>query len=314
MGVRFDNEVDESKCKPSRKKCISLTIVFLLSVIVVFSTIISMVRDRCTLVNCNEVEHYNKKMTVYIDASAQTPLYTLKSLAKYYASCKIVQYVHVAVDDNRKDLKENDLSSGDTTIFLKKKNAVAFAPLQSNYTDAIYSTSTDLKVSCSDLNLAYEIWAGNKQNMVGFLPRLFLRGNNGLSYSRKLRSFSSLRYNVIASRAAIFNHKYFKKFQEAMRNPSLATLRVSECQDILIQFLVAMESKLSPVFVKGHLKFLRDYDKGSYLIEHDQCFNKLVDIYGINPLTESQLVVDYASRLYQPSTLWEFISSDLWKS
>jgi hypothetical protein len=52
-----------------------------------------------------------------------------------------------------------------------------------------------------------------------------------------------------------------------------------------------------------------------HMDKRSQCLNDLVKIYQKNPLVRSHLIVDSVSNVFTnfPSTLGEYISSDLWK-
>jgi hypothetical protein len=52
-----------------------------------------------------------------------------------------------------------------------------------------------------------------------------------------------------------------------------------------------------------------------HMDKRSQCLNELVKIYQVNPLVRSHVIVDSVSNIFTnfPSTLGEYISSDLWK-
>ena len=52
-----------------------------------------------------------------------------------------------------------------------------------------------------------------------------------------------------------------------------------------------------------------------HMDKRSECLNNLVEIYKVNPLIRSHIIVDSASSVWTnfPSTWMEYISSDLWK-
>ena len=95
------------------------------------------------------------------------------------------------------------------------------------------------------------------------------------------------------------------------------------CEDIAMQFLIANETRLPPVYVKGHLQDLgvlggistsRNIAKAAHMDGRSFCLNALSGIYGKVPLISSRIIVDSANNgwVNAPSSWWEFISSDLW--
>merc|ERR1712146_67350 len=95
------------------------------------------------------------------------------------------------------------------------------------------------------------------------------------------------------------------------------------CEDIAMQFMISNTTNQAPIYVKGHLRDLGVFSgistsanvaKAKHMDSRSKCLNELADIYGgINPLITSHHIVDSASNgwTYSPSTIFEYISSDL---
>ena len=203
-----------------------------------------------------------------------------------------------------------------------------FLPISGPHTEAIFSVDDDMRVSCEDLSLAYEAWAGSKMTIVGFMPRLHLRSSENhalLDYRCWWRVWWHGRYSIILTKAAIFNHLFLQLYSEQMP-ASIRTLVDEErnCEDIAMQFLISNTTGIPPIYVKGSLQDLgalngistsQNVLSAKHMGSRSDCLNILVKAYGRNPLVSSRIIVDSAANKWTnaPSTWLEYISSDLWK-
>ena len=183
-----------------------------------------------------------------------------------------------------------------------------------------------MRVPCADLEFAYEVWESNQKQLVGFMPRLHLRGKNDkLIYRCWWRTWWHGAYSIILTKAAFIHHDYFKAYTYEM-TPAILTLvdSVRNCEDIAMQFLISFRSKTPPIYVRGNLHDLgvlngistsQNVVSASHMEGRSQCLNDLVTIYQENPLIRSHMIVTRASNgwVNTPSTWSEYISSDIWK-
>jgi hypothetical protein len=201
-----------------------------------------------------------------------------------------------------------------------------FKPLPDPHTDAIFSVDDDIRVPCNELSLVIEVWKSSPRSMVGFMPRIHLRGPNGLlQYRCWWKVWWTGAYSMVLTKAAILHHDFFHVYFEQMP-ASIHNLVNSRrnCEDIAMQFLMSNITSLPPIYVKGHLSdkgalggisTSQNVIKAGHMLQRDDCLNELVTIYGHNPLKRSHFFVDAGSNRWNsaPSTWWEYISSDLWK-
>lgn len=201
-----------------------------------------------------------------------------------------------------------------------------FKPLSGPHTDAILSVDDDMLIPCDDLNLAFEVWRASPRSLVGYMPRIHLRQQDGkLVYRCWWRVWWHGVYSIILTKAAIMHHDFFNLYTNKM--PQGIRDLVDErrnCEDIAMQFLIANETGLPPIYVKGHLE-----DKGAlngistshnvvtagHMSMRSDCLNDLEEIYTKLPLVTSHIIVDAANNGWTnaPSTWFEYLSSDLWK-
>ena len=201
-----------------------------------------------------------------------------------------------------------------------------FKPLEGSHTDAIFSVDDDIRVSCDDLTLAYEVWSASSRSIVGFMPRLHLRGKDDkLIYRCWWRVWLHGAYSVILTKAAFLHHDYFKIYTNEMPAPIRELVdEERNCEDIAMQFLISDRSNLAPIYVKGSLQDLGLFNgistsktiiTAGHMDRRTACLNTLVELYGRNPLIRSHQIVYSAANSWinSPSTWAEYISSDLWK-
>jgi hypothetical protein len=193
-------------------------------------------------------------------------------------------------------------------------------------TDAIFSTDDDMRVDCQDLERAYSVWRGSSRSLIGFMPRVHVRGSDGgLVYRCWFKVWWLGKYSIILTKVAMFHHDYMRMYTSSMPQ-SVRDLVDKErnCEDIAMQFLISNATHLPPIYIKGHLSDLGAFGgistaKNGFLAAHmdkrSDCLNNLVTVYGKNPLVFSHIIVDAASNQFgnMPSTWQDFISSDLWK-
>ena len=53
-----------------------------------------------------------------------------------------------------------------------------FKPVPPSYehTNAVFSVDDDMRVNCLDLERAYNVWEGFQKTLVGYMPRIHIRG------------------------------------------------------------------------------------------------------------------------------------------
>lgn len=201
-----------------------------------------------------------------------------------------------------------------------------FIPLSGlAHKEGIFSVDDDIRVPCHELGLAFETWRNSPHSLVGFIPRIHIRGAAGaLDYRCWWNVWWHGAYSIILTKAAFLHHSYFKMYTEQMPAPIRKYVDDnSNCEDIAMQFLVSNHTNRPPVFVKGHLSdggalggisTKKNFVKAQHMDARAQCLNEFTRLFGRNPLVKSHVIVDSAANGWTnaPSTWWEYISSDLW--
>jgi hypothetical protein len=274
-----------------------------------------------------------RALTVMINTYRRPPQ-IVDDCIEFYAQCSVVRYIYVVWseenDPPQRLLAKYKRWKIPEVGFQKQKSSSLnnrFRPLNDvPHSDGIFSVDDDMRVPCSDLEIAYDVWQGSRDSLVGFMPRVHLRRPNGLlEYRCWWRVWWHGVYSIILTKAAIFNHKFLDLYTNTM--PQIIRNMVDKeknCEDIAMQFLIANVTGLPPVYVKGHLSDLgvfsgistsQNIAAASHMDARSMCLNDLESAYGgINPLIPSRIIVDNANNWWVnvPSSWWEFISSDLW--
>ncbi len=183
-----------------------------------------------------------------------------------------------------------------------------------------------MRVPCDELALGYLIWKGSSKSIVGFMPRIHVRGpDNKYIYRCWWRVWWHGYYSIILTKAAYLHHDFFHIYSNKM--PQSIHHLVDDnrnCEDIAMQFLVANVTHLPPIYIKGHLEdggviggisTSQNVLTATHMDHRSKCLNDLIEIYGTNPLIKSNIIIDSTFHGWssnEPSTWWEFISSDLW--
>jgi hypothetical protein len=253
----------------------------------------------------------------------------------YYSTCDVTKYIYVVWSENNTvpDHVESPYRHSDhpkITVIPHPTKSLnnRFLPLQGPHTNAIFSVDDDMRVDCTDLEHAYEVWRASQETIVGFMPRLHIRSSsdpNKLDYRCWWRVWYHGRYSIILTKAAIFHHKYLEEYTSVM--PAAIRELVEEernCEDIAMQFLISNTSKLAPIYIRGRVKDMgtlngistsQNIFAAKHMGSRSECLDLLVKQYGMNPLVSSHIIVESANNRWtnRPSTWYEYISSDLWK-
>jgi len=278
------------------------------------------------------------KVTVVMNTFKRNDLMT--DALDYYSACDLVQNIYVVWSEKApppQSVVNKYSGASDPKVHFNIQQVDSlnnrFAPLTGPHSDAIFSVDDDMRVPCSELLLAYQVWRGSSHSLIGFMPRLHLRSGaaNGKDSSGKLvyrcwwRVWWHGRYSIILTKAALLHHDFLLSYTNNMPQTVRDLVdRSRNCEDIAMQFLMANSTGLPPIYVKGHLSDLGVFNglstnqniaSAGHMDARSQCLNDLEAIYGHNPLVESSVVVDSGLAGWwanEPSTWFEFISSDLW--
>eukprot|EP00755_Sulcionema_specki_P019816 Sspe_Gene.70421::Locus_41576_Transcript_1_1_Confidence_1.000_Length_2622::g.70421::m.70421 len=210
---------------------------------------------------------------------------------------------------------------------------VRFLPKTPIHTPAVFSVDDDVRVACSDLLTAHDVWRRRGQDrVVGFFPRVVHPQGGRWRY----RGFPSVKalgeYSIVLTKAAFlptFLLDAYASNSSAMVASRVLVQEMRNCEDIVMQFVAANSTGLPPLFVSPLLGVV-DYGSwlfgmwmsglstrragGQHMMDRSKCVTDLISIWGRydshSPLPTSNEVL--GGGTWRPATGWEYVSSDLW--
>lgn len=128
-----------------------------------------------------------------------------------------------------------------------------FEPLENPVSEAMLSVDDDVYVDCEWLNFAFEVWRTNRDQLVGYVPRVHVGSPGKWTYRHWWTVWSTGRYSIILTKVAFLHHKYFKMYTEKVPKAIHDYIDAHKnCEDIAMQFLVSNVTRTAPVWVQGH--------------------------------------------------------------
>jgi hypothetical protein len=223
------------------------------------------------------------------------------------------------------------LYSGERIQFHKVPDSLnsRFLPVKGMTTDAVFAVDDDIRVPCSDLQLAFEVWGNSQHTIVGFYPRLHLKSSSQpaqYEYHSWWYVWWTGQYSMILTKAALLHRNYLTLYSNDL--PKSVLKYVDDhmnCEDLAMQFLISNVSGLPPIYVRSDV-----YDVGvlggistrsGHMGARSDCLNDMIKLFGYHhdsnsmsqQLPMSSVVVGRASSfaLNRPATWMEYLASDL---
>eukprot|EP01095_Lingulamoeba_sp_RSL-Kostka_P006559 TRINITY_DN2064_c0_g4_i1.p1 TRINITY_DN2064_c0_g4~~TRINITY_DN2064_c0_g4_i1.p1 ORF type:complete len:281 (+),score=76.67 TRINITY_DN2064_c0_g4_i1:303-1145(+) len=176
-------------------------------------------------------------------------------------------------------------------------------------TNAIFQVDDDIIINPKDIRLAFNIWKGDQDRMVGFQARTHLYSGGRYHYSFDVKDGFSI---VVG--AAHFIHK---RFYEMFASDSPLTNQVrnyvrtaSCCDDIAMNSLVSYTTKKGPILMNVPHYGLNSKGFGGKSLQtgwtkkRGDSINAYVEFFGELPLVESNVIV---TRLeHQPGRWYNY--------
>ncbi|XP_064408341.1 exostosin-1 [Latimeria chalumnae] len=183
----------------------------------------------------------------------------------------------------------------------RKKISSRFFPHDAIVTDAVLSLNEDTIMSTNEVNFAFVVWQSFPDRIVGYPARShFWDSNKGeWGYTSKWIN----QYSMVLTEAA-FYHRYYHYLYTNYLPSELRNLtdHLSNCEDILMNFLVSAVTKLPPIKVTQK-KQMKDvlmqqvsvspqWSSLEHFSQRQTCINKFVNSIGFMPLIYSQFRLD----------------------
>uniref|UniRef100_A0A8D3DSC6 Exostosin-1c n=1 Tax=Scophthalmus maximus TaxID=52904 RepID=A0A8D3DSC6_SCOMX len=183
----------------------------------------------------------------------------------------------------------------------RRKTTSRFLPQVAIETEAVLSLDEDTVLLTSEVNFAFLVWRSFPERIVGYPPRSHFWDplKRAWGYTSKWTND----YSIVLTGAA-FYHRYYHYLFSHYLPQSLRTLvdRTSNCEDILMNFLVAAVTHLPPIKVAQRKQYKElpspqgtksvPWANPEHFNQRQECVNAFANWFGYMPLVHSQFRLD----------------------
>ncbi|XP_033640929.1 exostosin-1-like [Asterias rubens] len=179
-----------------------------------------------------------------------------------------------------------------------KTTSSRFAPLAAIETDAILSLDSDTILSTDEVDFAFCVWREFPERIVGYPARSHYWDETQSAWGYTSRWVNE--YSIVLTGAA-FYHRYYNYLYTNFISTSLLDHvdSVSNCEHLLMNFLVAHVTHLPPIKVTQKKRYkdvmvngAKTQDLIQQFTQQENCMNVFVKTFGYMPLIRSQLRLD----------------------
>uniref|UniRef100_A0A8C5DQ17 Exostosin-1b-like n=1 Tax=Gouania willdenowi TaxID=441366 RepID=A0A8C5DQ17_GOUWI len=176
-----------------------------------------------------------------------------------------------------------------------------FRPYNTIPTDAVLSLDEDTVLSTTEVDFAFTVWQSFPDRIVGYPARSHFWDSNKERWGYTSKWTND--YSMVLTGASIY-HKYYHYLYTTYLPASLKTMvdQMSNCEDILMNFLVSSVSKLPPIKVTqkkqyketmmGQSSRASRWADPDHFAQRQTCMNKFSNWFGTMPLVHSQMRLD----------------------
>ncbi|PAA67670.1 hypothetical protein BOX15_Mlig033285g2 [Macrostomum lignano] len=170
-----------------------------------------------------------------------------------------------------------------------------FLPWSQIRTEAVLSLDDDVYMRQDELVLAFRVWREHRDRIVGFPARFHARSGSGWVYN----SNQTCEYSMVLTGAAFLHVHYLHLYSYWLPAALRAEVdRLTNCEDILMNFLVSHVTRKAPIKVTSRWTFpcfgcsQSLYKDDSHFFERSHCINYFSGMFGYNTLLYSQFRAD----------------------
>ncbi|XP_012693106.2 exostosin-1c [Clupea harengus] len=183
----------------------------------------------------------------------------------------------------------------------RKKTTSRFLPQAAIETEAVLSLDEDTVLLTSEVNFAFHVWRSFPERIVGYPPR-----SHFWDPVKQIWGYTSKwtnEYSIVLTGAA-FYHRYYNHLFSHYLPHSLRALvdRTSNCEDILMNFLVSSVTHLPPIKVAQRKQYkelpspqgtkMAPWANPEHFTQRQECVNTFASWFGYMPLVHSQFRLD----------------------
>ncbi|KAL5720676.1 lactose synthase [Ranunculus cassubicifolius] len=212
--------------------------------------------------------HRSDQITVLINGYSESRIPLLNSIATSYSSIPTVAAVLILWGNSNTpiqtltQLSHNlSFSSFGAPISLLRQPSESlnsrFLPRSMIKTAAVAICDDDVEIDKESFEFGFRVWGRDQDRLVGFFAR-----SHDIDLMRKswIYSVHPDKYSIMLTKLMILNVKYLYKYScgdGKMREMRNVVDEMMNCEDILMNFVVADEVNAGPILVEG--KRLRDH-------------------------------------------------------
>lgn len=197
------------------------------------------------------------QITVLINGYYESRIPLLQSIAFTYAASPFVHTVLILWGNPSTSTKTltklaQNLTTGPISLIRQSSDSLnsRFLPRKSIQTGAVLICDDDVEIDASSLEFAFKIWGRNPERLVGFFVR-----SHDLDLSRRewIYTVHQDKYSIVLTKLMILKTEYLFEYScgggAAMADMRRVVDRERNCEDILMNFVVADMSNAGPIMV-----------------------------------------------------------------
>ncbi|XP_010538172.1 PREDICTED: glycosyltransferase family protein 64 C3 [Tarenaya hassleriana] len=229
----------------------------------VFSRTISMDPDPCD--SNTEMEFYKLKqdqITVLINGYSESRIPLLQSIVASYSASPIVSSILVlwgnpstqaqVLDQLFHNLTQHSLGTASISLIQQPSSSLnaRFIPRPSIDTRAVLICDDDVEIDRRSLEFAFKVWKSNADSLVGVFPRShdFDLTSKGWMYT-----VHPDKYSIVLTKFMMMKQDYLFEYScrggRKMEEMRKIVDEMGNCEDILMNFVAADETRAGPVMV-----------------------------------------------------------------
>lgn len=181
-------------------------------------------------------------------------------------------------------------------------------PYDSILYDAVLSLDNDVSLHPEEIDFAFSTWLSFPERIVGFPSRRHYYRESSKTSPWRYTSQWGNEYSIVLTGAAVFHKYYMHLFQALPSNMTSKVNSFSNCEDILMNFMVSDVSGSPPMKVTQKKQYMTKTDpaepqpivgrlasrweNNSHFAERQQCMNFFALEYGHVPLLFTEVRLD----------------------
>ncbi|XP_051527551.1 exostosin-1c [Myxocyprinus asiaticus] len=183
----------------------------------------------------------------------------------------------------------------------RRKTSSRFLPHAAIETEAVLSLDEDTVLLTSEINFAFHVWRSFPERIVGYPPRSHFWDpmKRAWGYTSKWTN----EYSIVLTGAAFYHRYYHHLFSNYLPSSLRALVdRNSNCEDILMNFLVSSVTHLPPIKVAQRKQYkempalqgtkMAPWANPEHFTQRQECVNTFANWFGYMPLVHSQFRLD----------------------